>query len=180
MEISACGLQVWVKFSAISSTKVLLMIWNRTFRINTGTTAISYNTTSFLFFTVLLLLGPKNHSLNSDDLVSQLIILRSQSSTGVIHLSNKLRRRILSIPVPRPFSSVIFFDSQKLHSEPEISLPSHKKEFLLLFSSFHTNNPHNKKLFFFDIGFKIHKLLLLYLESSLFSITFMPTMLLFF
>ncbi|XP_009617708.1 probable dolichyl-diphosphooligosaccharide--protein glycosyltransferase subunit 3B [Nicotiana tomentosiformis] len=116
--------------------------------------AISYNTTSFLFFTFLLLLVPENHSLTSDDLVSELIILRSKSPTGVIHLSNKLLRRILSIPVPRPFSFVVFFDSQKLHSEPEISLPTIKNEFLLLSSSFHTDNPHNKKLFFFDIEFQ--------------------------
>ncbi|XP_016454618.2 putative dolichyl-diphosphooligosaccharide--protein glycosyltransferase subunit 3B isoform X1 [Nicotiana tabacum] len=115
--------------------------------------AISYNTTSF-FFTFLLLLVPENHPLTSDDLVSELIILRSKSPTGVIHLSNKLLRRILWIPVPRPFSFLIFFDSQKLHSEPEISLPSRKKEFLILSSSFHTNNPHNKKLFFFDIVFQ--------------------------
>ncbi|XP_059301314.1 probable dolichyl-diphosphooligosaccharide--protein glycosyltransferase subunit 3B [Lycium ferocissimum] len=116
--------------------------------------AIPYNTNSILFIIVLLLLVPINHSLNSDDLVSELTILSSQSSTGVIHLSNKRLRRILSVPDPRPFSLLIFFDSQKLHSDPEISLPKLKNEFLILSSSFHTNNPDNNNFFFFEIEFQ--------------------------
>ncbi|CAN4087261.1 unnamed protein product [Withania somnifera] len=87
--------------------------------------AISYNTNSFLFIHVLLLLVPINHSLNSDDLVSELITLQSQSPTG------------------------------KLHLDSEISLPTLKNEFSVLSSSFHTNNPDNsKKLLFFDIEFQ--------------------------
>ncbi|KAG5579143.1 hypothetical protein H5410_049770 [Solanum commersonii] len=116
--------------------------------------AISYNTNSFLFILVLLLLVPINHTLNSDDLVSELTVLRSRSSTGVIHLSNRLLWEILSVPVPRPFTLLLFFDSQKLHSDSEISLPKLKNEFLVLSSSFHTNNPDNKKFFFFDIEFQ--------------------------
>ncbi|KAF3669887.1 putative dolichyl-diphosphooligosaccharide--protein glycosyltransferase subunit 3 [Capsicum annuum] len=103
---------------------------------------------------VVLLLVPINHSLNSDDLVSELTILRARSTTGVIHLSNRLLGRILSVPVPRPFTFLLFFDSQKVHSHSEISLPTLKNEFLILASSFHTNNPANNKLFFFEIEFQ--------------------------
>ncbi|XP_060201616.1 probable dolichyl-diphosphooligosaccharide--protein glycosyltransferase subunit 3B [Lycium barbarum] len=116
--------------------------------------AIPYNTNSILFIIVLLLLVPVNHSLNSDDLVSELTILSSQSSTGAIYLSNKLLGRILSEPVPRPFTLLIFFDSHKLHSDPDISLPKLKNEFLLLSSSFQTNNPDNNRFFFFEIEFQ--------------------------
>ncbi|KAM3287185.1 putative dolichyl-diphosphooligosaccharide-protein glycosyltransferase subunit 3B [Capsicum chacoense] len=117
--------------------------------------AISYNTNSFLFIIVLLLLVPINRSLNSDDLASELTILRARSTTGVIHLSNILLIRMLSVPVPRTFTLLVFFDSQKLHSDSEISLPTLKNEFLILASSFHANNPaNNKKLFFFEIEFQ--------------------------
>ncbi|PHU04054.1 putative dolichyl-diphosphooligosaccharide--protein glycosyltransferase subunit 3 [Capsicum chinense] len=51
-----------------------------------------------------------------DDLVSELTILRARSTTGVIHLSNRLLGRILSVPVPRPFTFLVFFDSQKMES----------------------------------------------------------------
>ncbi|KAK4723562.1 hypothetical protein R3W88_026341 [Solanum pinnatisectum] len=95
--------------------------------------AISYNTNSFLFILVLLLLVRINHTLYSDDLVCELTVLRSRSSTGVIHLSNRLLWQILSVPVPRPFTLLIFFDSQKLHSDSEISLPKLKNEFLFFF-----------------------------------------------
>ncbi|PHT69749.1 putative dolichyl-diphosphooligosaccharide--protein glycosyltransferase subunit 3 [Capsicum annuum] len=89
-----------------------------------------------------------------DDLVSELTILRARSTTGVIHLSNRLLGRILSVPVPRPFTFLVFFDSQKVHSHSEISLPTLKNEFLILASSFHTNNPANNKSFFFEIEFQ--------------------------
>ncbi|TMW88251.1 hypothetical protein EJD97_018846 [Solanum chilense] len=105
---------------------------------------------------ILLVLVPINHSFSSssdEDLLPELINLRSQSPTGVIHLSDHLLRRILSAKSPRPFSFLIFFDAKQLHSKPELSLPTLKNEFSLLSSSFLANNPGNKKIFYFTIEF---------------------------
>ncbi|XP_031132112.1 probable dolichyl-diphosphooligosaccharide--protein glycosyltransferase subunit 3B [Ipomoea triloba] len=90
--------------------------------------------------------------------VSDLTHLRSESSTGVIHLTDQLLKRIISVPTPRPFSLLIFFDFHRLHSsKPEINLPALRNEFSLLASSFLANNPDpntNTNLFFFDIEFE--------------------------
>ncbi|XP_004234487.1 probable dolichyl-diphosphooligosaccharide--protein glycosyltransferase subunit 3B [Solanum lycopersicum] len=105
---------------------------------------------------ILLVLVPINHSFSSsshEDLLPELINLRSQSPTGVIHLSDHLLRRILSAKSPRSFSFLIFFDAKQLHSKPELSLPTLKNEFSLLSSSFLANNPGNNKIFYFTIEF---------------------------
>ncbi|KAL2244901.1 UNVERIFIED_CONTAM: putative dolichyl-diphosphooligosaccharide--protein glycosyltransferase subunit 3B [Sesamum indicum] len=99
----------------------------------------------------LFLLSP----LSSDSIVSELSALQSQSPTGVIHLTNDLLLRILSVPTPRPFHFLIFFDAHQLHSKPELSLPTLKSEFSVVSSSFLSNNPDKKSLlFFFDIEFQ--------------------------
>ncbi|KAL8462722.1 hypothetical protein ACS0TY_033661 [Phlomoides rotata] len=93
--------------------------------------------------------------LSSDPIVSELSALQSQSPTGVIHLTDALLRRILSLPSPRPFHSLVFFDAQQLHSKPELSLPTLKSEFSLVSSSFQSNNPNKQfQLFFFVLEFQ--------------------------
>ncbi|VFQ88964.1 unnamed protein product [Cuscuta campestris] len=122
------------------------------------TMAISSSTPKLFLITILLLhLFSGNHSLSQNEVVSELTHLRSQSPAGVIHLTDSLLRRITSVPSPRPFSILIFFDAQQLHSKQELSLPALKKEFSLLSSSFIANNPDsnvNGKLFFFVIEFQ--------------------------
>ncbi|XP_042040620.1 probable dolichyl-diphosphooligosaccharide--protein glycosyltransferase subunit 3B [Salvia splendens] len=94
-------------------------------------------------------------SLSSDPVVAELSALQSQSPTGVIRLSDSLLRRILSLPTPRPFHTLIFFDAHHLHSKPELSLPTLKSEFALVSASFLSNNPnHKSKLFFFEVEFQ--------------------------
>ncbi|KAL7103008.1 hypothetical protein ACP275_08G153600 [Erythranthe tilingii] len=106
---------------------------------------------------LLLLLTTLATSLSSDSVVSELSDLQSQSPTGVIHLNDALLRRILSLPTPRPFHSMIFFDATQLHSKTELALPKLKSEFALVASSFQSNNPNpnrNPQLFFFNIEFQ--------------------------
>ncbi|KAI8525163.1 hypothetical protein RHMOL_Rhmol13G0207600 [Rhododendron molle] len=95
----------------------------------------------------------------SDDLVSDLLTLQSQSPSGVIHLTDPLISRLLtSAPPPRPFSLLLFFDAQQLHDKSELRLKPLKSEFSLLASSFIENNPNpnpNKPhLFFCDVEFR--------------------------
>ncbi|XP_009589960.1 probable dolichyl-diphosphooligosaccharide--protein glycosyltransferase subunit 3B [Nicotiana tomentosiformis] len=122
------------------------------------TMAISPSPSSLLLITLLFLLTPiYTHSNTSDALLSELINLRSQSPTGVIHLNDSLLQRILSIPSPKPFSSLIFFDAKQLHSKSDINLPAFKREFSLLSSSFlvnHPKNSNNTHIFFFVIEFQ--------------------------
>ncbi|KAK6123990.1 hypothetical protein DH2020_042273 [Rehmannia glutinosa] len=97
--------------------------------------------------TVLLLfclLTPPASSVSSDSIISELSDLQSRSPAGVIHLTDALLRRILSLPTPRPFHFLIFFDAHKLHSKPELSLPTLKSEFsLATFALFGINSlPH--------------------------------------
>lgn len=92
-------------------------------------------------------------------LLSELESLRSQShhNGGVIHLNDGLLKRILSLPTPRPFSFLIFFDAKRLHSKPELSLPTLKSEFSIVSNSFLENNNNDddrNKLFFFEIEFQ--------------------------
>lgn len=92
------------------------------------------------------------------DLVSELQSLRSQSHHNgcLIHLNDHLLRRIISLPIPRPFSFLIFFDAKRLHSKPELSLPALKSEFSIVSNSFFENNNDDdrNKLFFFEIEFQ--------------------------
>ncbi|CAN4109744.1 unnamed protein product [Withania somnifera] len=113
-------------------------------------------TLTLTLIAILLLLLSTTHSSGDDnaDLFAELITLRSQSPTTVIHLSDQLLRQILTLKTPRPFSFLIFFDAKQLHSKPELSLPTLKSEFSLLSSSFLKNNPSNNKLFFFTIEFQ--------------------------
>ncbi|CAA2934297.1 polyubiquitin 11 [Olea europaea subsp. europaea] len=112
-------------------------------------------TAPFLLLLIFNLLAPHASSISSDSIISELSALQSQSSTGVIHLTDPLLRRILSLPTPRPFHFLLFFDAQQLHSKAELSLPTLKSEFSLVSSSFYTNNPDQKSLlFFFDIEFE--------------------------
>lgn len=92
-------------------------------------------------------------------LLSELESLRSQShhNGGVIHLNDDLLKRILSLPTPRPFSFLLFFDAKRLHSKPELSLPTLKSEFSIVSNSFLENNNNDddrNKLFFFEIEFQ--------------------------
>ncbi|KAH6764597.1 Oligosaccharyltransferase complex/magnesium transporter family protein [Perilla frutescens var. hirtella] len=103
---------------------------------------------------LFLLMSPAT-SRSSEPIMSELSALQSQSPTGVIHLSDALLRRILSLPTPRPFHALIFFDAQQLHSKAELSLPTLKSEFALVSTSFQSNNPNQKsQLFFFEIEFQ--------------------------
>ncbi|PHU26594.1 putative dolichyl-diphosphooligosaccharide--protein glycosyltransferase subunit 3B [Capsicum chinense] len=118
--------------------------------------AISPIHAPLLPITLLFLLSPIIS--HSNDLHSELIHLRSKSLLGLIHLKDNLLQRILSIPSPKPFSSLIFFDARKLHAKSENSIPSVKYEFSLLSSSYLTNNPgNNTHIFFFIIEFEESK-----------------------
>ncbi|XP_044461621.1 probable dolichyl-diphosphooligosaccharide--protein glycosyltransferase subunit 3B [Mangifera indica] len=103
--------------------------------------------------TVLISIATAN---SHSDLVSELLSLQSQSTSGVIHLNDHLISRFLtSTKTPRPYSILIFFDAHQLHSKPELHLQDLHNEFSLLASSFVTNNPSDHgKLFFCDIEFK--------------------------
>ncbi|XP_073118610.1 probable dolichyl-diphosphooligosaccharide--protein glycosyltransferase subunit 3B [Henckelia pumila] len=114
--------------------------------------AISLSPCAAVFFFLLRLLT--SHAVSSSEsVVSELSSLQSQSSTGVIHLTEPLLRRILALPTPRTFQFIIFFDAKQLHSKPELSLPTLKKEFSLVSSTFQSNNPNQKSLFLFEIEF---------------------------
>ncbi|XP_019169534.1 PREDICTED: probable dolichyl-diphosphooligosaccharide--protein glycosyltransferase subunit 3B [Ipomoea nil] len=108
-------------------------------------------------FLLLLCLIPAN-ALPAKTVVSELTRLRSESSAGVIHLTDQLLKRIISVPTPRPFSLLIFFDYNRIHSvKPEITLPALRNDISLLASSFLANNPDpktNTNLFFFDIEYQ--------------------------
>ncbi|GAB2298833.1 hypothetical protein Dimus_032910 [Dionaea muscipula] len=98
---------------------------------------------------------------DTDSIVADLLSLQSQSKSGVIRLTDRLLRRILSLPTTslRPFTFLIFFDAAHLHDKSELNLPSLKSEFSLVASSFISNNrdssPHLlSTLFFFDLEFK--------------------------
>ncbi|KAL3627558.1 hypothetical protein CASFOL_028921 [Castilleja foliolosa] len=102
---------------------------------------------------LLCLLAPPSSSVSP--IISELSTLQSKSAAGVIHLTDALLRRVLSLPTPRPFHFIVFFDAQKLHSKPELALPTLKSEYSLISSSFQSNNPDKKTLiFFFEIEFE--------------------------
>ncbi|XP_075476501.1 putative dolichyl-diphosphooligosaccharide--protein glycosyltransferase subunit 3B [Primulina tabacum] len=115
--------------------------------------AISLTSCVAVFLLLLLRLLTSHALSSSDSVVSDLSALQSQSSTGVIHLTDPLLRRILALPTPRPFHFLIFFDAKQLHSKPELSLPTLKNEFSLVSSTFQSNKPNQKSLFFFEIEF---------------------------
>ncbi|KAL6546726.1 hypothetical protein OROMI_022447 [Orobanche minor] len=102
---------------------------------------------------LLSLLGPPASVTSSESIISEFSALQSQSPDGVIHLTDALLRRILSLPTPRPFHFIVFFDAKKLHSKPELALRTLKSEFSLVSSSYQSHNPDKKSLFFFEIEF---------------------------
>ncbi|KAH6790497.1 Oligosaccharyltransferase complex/magnesium transporter family protein [Perilla frutescens var. frutescens] len=103
----------------------------------------------FVLLWALSLLTPRGESMTT----ATLSALQSSSGSGVIRLNDTLLRGILSLPSPRPFHFMVFFDAYKFHSRSQLSLPTLKSEFSLVSSSFLSNNPGNNKslLFFFDV-----------------------------
>ncbi|KAK7269982.1 hypothetical protein RIF29_22816 [Crotalaria pallida] len=97
---------------------------------------------------------------HDDDILSELISLRSRSTAGgVIHLNDQsLSRFLTSVSTPRPYSLLLFFDAVQLHDKSELRLLDLRKEFSLLSHSFLTNNLPNpdvtNKIFFCVIEFK--------------------------
>ena len=115
----------------------------------------SHLTTIFLLLLTITFTFPSFIiSSPTSDLISELQHLQSQSSTGVIRLTDHLLGRINSLPRPRPFSFIIFFDAVQLHDKSELQLPTLKSEYNILATSFYRNNENSQKLFFFDIEFK--------------------------
>ncbi|XP_074307533.1 putative dolichyl-diphosphooligosaccharide--protein glycosyltransferase subunit 3B [Silene latifolia] len=114
----------------------------------------------FLLLLTLTLLTTPTTQTPTTDLIEELIHLRSESRSGVIHLTDHLLTRLTTIPTPRPFSFLIFFDAQNLHSKSELQLPTLFSEFSLVSSSFLTNTQNddvsssNDKLFFFQLEFQ--------------------------
>ncbi|KAJ4703189.1 Magnesium transporter protein 1 [Melia azedarach] len=110
----------------------------------------------------ILLVSTVTAAGSNSDLVSELLSLQSQSKSGVIHLNDHLVSRFLtSTKTPRPYSLIIFFDAQQLHSKHELHLQDLHNEFSLLSSSFVANNKPSdnpssarSKLFFCEIEFK--------------------------
>ncbi|KAG6419057.1 hypothetical protein SASPL_121266 [Salvia splendens] len=89
---------------------------------------------------------------SSNPFTAALSALQSSSSNGVISMNDTILRRIHSLPTPRPFHFLVFFDSKKLHSRSELALPSLKSEFSLVSSSFLTNNNKSRsQLLFFHV-----------------------------
>ncbi|XP_073005821.1 probable dolichyl-diphosphooligosaccharide--protein glycosyltransferase subunit 3 [Typha latifolia] len=92
---------------------------------------------------------------HSSDLVAELVALRSRSASGVIHLDDAaVSRFISSVPSPRPYSFLVFFDAAQLRSNPDLHLAKLRSEFALLSASFLSYNPSSSDLFFADIEFK--------------------------
>ncbi|KDP20788.1 hypothetical protein JCGZ_21259 [Jatropha curcas] len=125
--------------------------------------AISLNHTfCLLLLTTLvsLFISLTTSTTDSEELISELLSLQSQSKSGVIHLDDHTVSRFLtSTKTPRPYSLLIFFDAKQLHDKPELHLEDLHREFSLLASSFIANNPEKSstsygKLFFCHIEFK--------------------------
>ncbi|XP_021766932.1 probable dolichyl-diphosphooligosaccharide--protein glycosyltransferase subunit 3B [Chenopodium quinoa] len=113
--------------------------------------------TTTIFLLPLLLSLSFTTSTPTNDLISELQHLQSGAPNGVLRLTDHLLGRILSLPRPRPFSLLIFFDATQLHDKSELQLPTLKSEFSILSKSFLHNNkdsPDSQKLFFCDIEFK--------------------------
>ncbi|KNA09977.1 hypothetical protein SOVF_148670 [Spinacia oleracea] len=110
-----------------------------------------------LLLPLLLTLSFPTTATPSADLLNELENLQSTSPNGVIRLNDNLLRRIISLPRPRPFSLLIFFDAAQLHEKTELQLPTLKSEFAIVSKSFIQNNKESSnppKIFFFDIEFK--------------------------
>ncbi|KAJ6397068.1 hypothetical protein OIU77_021998 [Salix suchowensis] len=110
-------------------------------------------------FLPLLLLTSVLHcaTADSDDLVTELLSLQSQSKSGIIHLDDQLISRFLTAAKsPRPYSLLIFFDAEQFHSKPELHLQDLYTQYSLVSSSFIANNDVSaaSSLFFCDIEFK--------------------------
>lgn len=111
--------------------------------------------TPFLLLVLLLTTSTITFaSPSSDDLVAELESLRASSPSGVIHLNDASVSRFLStVPTPRPYSILIFFDASQLRSKSELHLPELRSEFGILSDSFSKHNPINSRLFFAEIEF---------------------------
>ncbi|CAL0316318.1 unnamed protein product [Lupinus luteus] len=105
---------------------------------------------------LIITLSSVTATASNDDVVAELLSLRSTSNSGVIHLDDESISRVLtSVTTPRPYSIFLFFDAVQFHDKKELRvLPEFKKQFNLLSSSFIKNNPDSAKIFFCDIEFK--------------------------
>ncbi|XP_010476084.1 PREDICTED: probable dolichyl-diphosphooligosaccharide--protein glycosyltransferase subunit 3A [Camelina sativa] len=108
-----------------------------------------------LFF-LLPLLSALADSASDSDLINELVSLRSSSpDSGVIHLyDDDVSKFLTSVPTPRPYSLIIFFDSVDLHSNSQLRLQKLRREFGLVSSTFISNNNgsnNGTKLFFCEI-----------------------------
>ncbi|OIW12835.1 hypothetical protein TanjilG_24768 [Lupinus angustifolius] len=108
---------------------------------------------------LIITLSSVTASASNDDLVAELLSLRSTSNSGVIHLDDhSISRFLASATTPRPYSIFLFFDAVQFHDRPELRLAEYKKQFNLVSSSFIKNNPNNAKIFFCDIEFQYSNL----------------------
>ncbi|EOA39097.1 hypothetical protein CARUB_v10011840mg [Capsella rubella] len=103
---------------------------------------------TYRIFFLIALLFP----LSDSDLIGELVSLRSAADSGVIRLNDDdVSKFITSVPTPRPYSLIIFFDTVDVHSN---NLQLFRREFGLVSSTFIANNNNGSngtKLFFCDI-----------------------------
>ncbi|KAJ4887290.1 putative dolichyl-diphosphooligosaccharide--protein glycosyltransferase subunit 3B [Raphanus sativus] len=94
---------------------------------------------------------------SDSDLTNELVSLRSNSESGVIHLDDHgISKFLISSPTPRPYSILVFFDATQLHSKTELRLQELRREFHLLSATFlaaNNNGSDLNKLFFCEIEF---------------------------
>ncbi|KAL1226134.1 putative dolichyl-diphosphooligosaccharide--protein glycosyltransferase subunit 3B [Cardamine amara subsp. amara] len=113
----------------------------------------------FLLATVSSVFSSSFSDSDSDsDLINELVSLRSNSESGVIHLDDHgISKFLTSASTPRPYSILVFFDATQLHSKNELRLQELRREFGIVSASFLANNNNNgsnrNKLFFCEIEF---------------------------
>ncbi|XP_010492985.1 PREDICTED: probable dolichyl-diphosphooligosaccharide--protein glycosyltransferase subunit 3A [Camelina sativa] len=117
---------------------------------------VQTNLSSRIFFFLIALLFSLADSDSDSDLINELVSLRSSSpDSGVIRLyDDDVSKFLTSVPTPRPYSLIIFFDSVNLHSHSK--LQKFRREFGLVSSTFISNNNNDgsnngTKLFFCEI-----------------------------
>ncbi|XP_071718316.1 probable dolichyl-diphosphooligosaccharide--protein glycosyltransferase subunit 3B [Rutidosis leptorrhynchoides] len=129
-----------------------------------------------LILQLLIFLSPPSATATAD-VTSDLISLRSHSSSGIIHLHEPILNRIIELEA-RSFYLIIFFDAIQLHNQPESNLKSIKSEFALISNSFIINNKNTSfviKLFFCEIEFsESEKLFLKFGVNALPNIRIVP------
>ncbi|KAE8712571.1 putative dolichyl-diphosphooligosaccharide--protein glycosyltransferase subunit 3A [Hibiscus syriacus] len=111
---------------------------------------------SFIVVSVSLVISKAE---SQSHLIDHLLVLQSQSKSGVIHLDDQSVSKFLRSPkTPRPYSLLIFFDAVQLRDKSDLSLRDLSQEFAVVASSFIANhNSANPKLFFCDIEFRESK-----------------------